>query len=312
VAHKKKTGKIIEESLPLPLDEESYTVFADAINMLVGSRQKKRKQGKPGVWKVESVGDHEWMFIEPPDVYDAYDLFDAGCKFLEEGMVKKAEKLLTEAVTRVPTHIDALHHLAIILDGKGNHDEALKLWNRGVDIGKNALPKAFTSEDRLEWGWLENRPFLRCQHGLATALLHDGKTGEARILFEKLLAYNPHDNQGVREVLLGMYLEQEELQKALALCKQYPDDMLAGLWYGYPLVLFKLGRHAQASKKLQNVVRESPKIAEELLKKTHKPPKDEMPGYITVGGWSEAYEYWEAFGKFWDEEALEWLKKTRS
>jgi hypothetical protein len=28
-----------------------------------------------------------------------------------------------------------------------------------------------------------------------------------------------------------------------------------------------------------------------------------------MGGWDEAYSYWEHFGRFWDREALEWLKK---
>jgi tetratricopeptide (TPR) repeat protein len=310
MAHKKKTKttKNLKKASPPFPNDESCTTFVDTINMFMGSSQKKRKTGKPGVWRVKQVDYHQWVFDEPPDVYDAYDPFDAGCNLLDVGNVEKAEKLLAEVVTNVPTHMDALHHLAIIYDGKGKHDEALKLWKNGVAIGKQALPKTFSSADRLEWGWIENRPFLRCQHGFAIALLNDGETDKAHELLEELLSYNPNDNQGVREVLLAFYLEQGELENALALCKRYPDDMLAGLYYGYPLVLFKLGKQTQASKQLQKVVKKSPKIARELLKKTHKPPKSE-PGYITVGGWDEAYEYWGIFGEFWDEKALEWLKE---
>jgi len=302
--------KDAEYSLP-KMDENSLISFTEMVNMFMDSSHRKRR-GKPGIWKLKSVGDHGWMFVEPSDVYESYDIFDAGCEFLEQGMIDKAEKLLTEIVTKVPSHIDALHHLAIIFDEKGKDEEALKLWNKGVEIGKNVISKNFTSGDKLEWGWIENRPFLRCQHGLATKLLSENKTDEAVVLLEELLAYNPNDNQGVREILFYIYLDKGEYDKALILCKKYPNDMLAGLWYGYPLVLFKMGKHAWASKKLRKVVKESPKIAQELLKKTHEPPKEEMPGYITVGGWSEAYSYWEQFGKFWDEKALEWLKEISS
>ena len=33
-----------------------------------------------------------------------------------------------------------------------------------------------------------------------------------------------------------------------------------------------------------------------------------MVGYITMGGWDEAFEYWVGFGRFWDAEALDWLR----
>ena len=34
---------------------------------------------------------------------------------------------------------------------------------------------------------------------------------------------------------------------------------------------------------------------------SHKKPQSDMPGYISVGGWDESYDYWERFGRLWDE-----------
>jgi len=299
---KKQTLKKIDEI------DFSQLPLVDVINFFMGPQRKKR-EGETGRWKMKLVGDHEWMFVEPLELDSVYDAFDRGCNLLENGKVAQAEKLLREVTLKTPLHIDALHHLAIILDGKGKSEEAKRLWTNGVENGRNAFPRKFVSGDRLEWDWLENRPFLRCLHGLGTAMLSDGDTQKAVEIFEELLGYNPHDNQGVREILLHMYLVQNDLKKAYALCKKYPDDVLAGLWYGYPLVLYLLGKQDQASTKLKKVLKESPKIAKELLKKSHKKPKSEMPGYISVGGWDEAYDYWERFGRFWDKDKLEWLQE---
>jgi tetratricopeptide (TPR) repeat protein len=259
---------------------------------------------------MKQIADHEWMFVEPWELGEVYDQFDYGCELLENGKESQAEKLFNTVISKVPIHIDALHHLAIILDGKEKSEEARQLWTKGVEIGRSVFSTKFTYGDHLEWGWLENRPFLRCLHGLATATLDEGNIAKATELFEELLSYNPDDNQGVRELLMEMYLEQNNLVKALDLCKWYPNDMMAGMLYGYPLVLFKLGKQEQASKKLIKVVKESPKIAKELFKKSHKKPQSDMPGHITCGGWDEAYYYWKRFGRFWDKKALEWLRNV--
>jgi len=295
----KKRGEIDFSQMPI----------ADMVNYFMGSHRRKR-EGELGRWKVKPVADHEWIFVEPLELDSVYEVFDKGCELLEYGKISQAEKLLRDVTHKTPLHIDAMHHLAIILDGKGKSEEARQLWIKGVEIGRSAFPRKFISGDRLEWDWLENRPFLRCLHSLGTATLSNGDIQKAVGIFEELLSYNPNDNQGVRELLLEIYLEKKELKKAYNLCKKYPNDTLAGLWFGYPLVLFGFGKKEQASKNLNKVLKESPKIAKELLKKSHKKPKSEMPGYISVGGWDEAYDYWERFGRFWDKEKLDWLHQV--
>ena len=309
----KKKDKLRKKHASEKVSEIDFSQFpiADMVNFLASSHLK-RHRGESGRWKVKSVTDHEWIFVEPLELDSVYDAFDRSCELLEKGKVSDAEQLLRDVIRKVPFHIDALHHLAIILDTKGKSEEARQLWIRGIEIGRSAFPRKFMSGDHLEWDWLENRPFLRGLHGLATATLTDGDILKATELFEELLSYNPNDNQGVREILMEIYLEQNKLKKAYELCKRYPNDSLAGLWYGYPLVLFKQGKREQASKKLIKVLKESPKIAKELLKKSHKKPKSDMPGYISVGGWDEAYDYWERFGRFWDKEKLDWMREIKN
>jgi len=309
----KKKNNLRKRNSSKRMSEIDFSQFpvADMVNFLTSSHKRKR-EGELGRWKVKSMDDHEWMFIEPLELDTVYDAFDRGCELLEQGVVSQSEQLLRDVIRKAPLHIDALHHLAIILDGRGKSEEARQLWIKGVEIGRIAFPRKLTFRDHLEWSWLENRPFLRCLHGLATATLADGDIEKATGFFEELLSFNPNDNQGVRELLMEVYLEQNTLKKAMELCNRYPNDCLAGLLYGYPLVLFQLGKREQASKKLIKAVKDSPKIAKELLKKSHKKPQSDIHGYISVGGWDEAYEYWERFGRFWDGEKLDWLKEVMS
>jgi hypothetical protein len=53
----------------------------------------------------------------------------------------------------------------------------------------------------LPWGWIDNRPFLRCMHGFALCLWRLGRFEEAGRVFDRMLWLNPSDNQGVRFVI---------------------------------------------------------------------------------------------------------------
>ena len=50
----------------------------------------------------------------------------------------------------------------------------------------------------LSWGWIDNRPFLRCMHGYGLCLWRLGKMTEAASVFERMLWLNPSDNRGER------------------------------------------------------------------------------------------------------------------
>ena len=73
---------------------------------------------------------------------------------------------------------------------------ASKHYEVGVRIGELSLPKG--ENVVLRWGQINNRPFMRCLHGYALSLWRTGKVKEARRQLERMLWFNPSDNQGAR------------------------------------------------------------------------------------------------------------------
>lgn len=77
-----------------------------------------------------------------------------------------------------------------------NPKEAARHYRVGVGIGDLTLGDGF--DGVLPWGFIDNRPFLRCLHGLALCLWRIGEREEAARTFERMLWLNPSDNQGAR------------------------------------------------------------------------------------------------------------------
>jgi hypothetical protein len=50
----------------------------------------------------------------------------------------------------------------------------------------------------LPWGWIDNRPWLRCLNGYGLCLWRFGNFKEVEHVFDRVLWLNPTDNQGVR------------------------------------------------------------------------------------------------------------------
>ena len=261
--------------------------------------------------KLSRVAPHEWEFVYS-DTYDnLMDEFDAGCEFYEQGNLDGAERAFKEVLAQMPDHLDAIHHLALVLSERNLLDQAHDLWDQAVSIGRKAFPQDFKlGRDRLEWGWLENRPFLRCLHGLALARYEEEEVEEALRLFQELLSLNPNDNQGVRAMAEEALFKLGRLEDALEITEQYREDVMPETLYGRALALFKLGRRREASLALKQAIRYLPLVRKELLKTGYRLPRTARPDMVSVGGADEAYYYWQHWGQFWEEdpEALEWLR----
>ncbi len=260
---------------------------------------------------LEQVGSHEWQFVYPEAYEELMEEFHQGVELLEGGRLKKAERIFRRTLAQMPDHLDALHHLALVLDEQGRKTIARTVWEEAVGIGRAAFPAGFDPlRDRLEWGWLENRPFLRCLQGLALAYREAGDIERALGLYRDLLALTPGDNQGVRGVMAEVLFELSRPAEVLALCELYPGDIMPELTHGRALALFTLGRRREADRALREAVAGSPLVAAELLKAKHGRPRSRFPGTVTVGGPDEAFDYWEHHGKFWEATpgGLGWLR----
>lgn len=260
---------------------------------------------------MSEVAPHEWEFVYPEIYYRVMDKFHSGCDAFEEGNLPLAERIFKSVLRQMPDHLDAIHHLAMVQSELGEVERANDLWEQSVRIGRKGFPAEFDREkDRLEWGWLENRPFLRCLHGLALVRFDNGQTEEALQLFQELLRLNPNDNQGVRAMAAEALFELEKYEEVLNLTRKYPGDMMPEILYGRAFAQFKLGRQQRANVALKRAIGTLPLVAKELLKKKHRRPKTARPGVVTLGGPDEAYYYWEQWGALWqaDPDALKWLK----
>lgn len=259
--------------------------------------------------KVEEVEKHQWEFSYPPVYRELMDKFDGSLELWETGHPRAAEKIYKEILKEFPGFIDAYHHLGLLYEEAGRDRLAFENWLKGYQIGKACFPRNFTpGRDLLRWGVLDNRPFLRCTHALGLCFLDGGNLAKGIELFEFIISVNPNDNQGIRGLLVEAYLKIGNYGAVVEICDKYKGDITVELTYGKPYALFKLGDKGKATLLLKEAIRFSPKVAKELLKKRHTPPKFLHPERYTVGGDDEAFYYWERSEILWEEpEIKEWL-----
>ena len=122
----------------------------------------------------------------------------------------RARELLMQALVADLRCIDAHVHLGN-LGFDGRPDLAIEHYIIAVGIGDLSLPAGF--DGLLPWGHLYNRPFLRALHGLGLCLWRLGNDEEARRVFDRGMALNPADNQGIRfcwhDLTLGLPWRQD-------------------------------------------------------------------------------------------------------
>ncbi len=138
-------------------------------------------------------------------------------------------------VERHPDFIDGYAHLGYALLDQGKTKLALDACLRGAAIGEGALPPDFRG--LIEWAYLNNRPFFRAMHGVVLCQLRLGHRKKAISLMEKLLAWNPSDNLGIRYLIGPEYLRALKFEAAEAVFEanaaEYPP-------YRYELALLFL------------------------------------------------------------------------
>lgn len=259
---------------------------------------------------VVPISKTEWTFEFPRLDNRAFDMFHEALDNFEAGDLRKAENDLRLLLDGFPEFIDAYHHLAMILDETKRHNEAYQAWETAIEIGQSAFPKSFKrGRHRLPWGILDNRPFLRALHSWGLQLLDEEKVTQALDVFKDILSKNPNDNQGIRALAIDCYFRLRQPDRVLAICKRYPQDAMEEVLYGRSLALFQLHQEREARTALQKAVEIIPFVADELLKKTHRPPKDLDPRYVTHGGRDQAYYYWKQNGQHWEntDGALQFL-----
>jgi len=103
--------------------------------------------------ELSRVAPYEWEFVYPAIYDDLMNEFHHGCESYEEGNIDDAERIFRAVLAQMPDHLDAIHHLALILSKRGMLVEARDLWEQTSRIGHKAFPQDFKlGRDRLDWG----------------------------------------------------------------------------------------------------------------------------------------------------------------
>lgn len=106
-----------------------------------------------------------------------------------------AEDVLMKLLVRDLRCLDAHAHLGNFAFER-QPKQALRHYRVGAGIGALGLGPDF--EGVLPWGLTDNRPFLRCLHGVGLCCWRLGEMEEAAKIFRRMLWLNPSDNQGAR------------------------------------------------------------------------------------------------------------------
>jgi tetratricopeptide (TPR) repeat protein len=264
---------------------------------------KGQPRSKPrGIILLKESQRHEWIFQFPRLTEEVDDRLDAAIDWMRCN-VRVAKAGFRELIREYPEHLDAYHHLALTWYRQGQLGRAAEAWRRGVELALKLFPARFSMKrDRLLWGFVENRPFLRLYHGHGIALLRRGQTEPALEVFNNLLSLNPNDNQGVRAMVVEADFELGRSRAVLELCDRYPHDGLAQLMFGRALALFQLGRLKETARAFRRASRCWPLIARELGEQRHPRRSNWDPGEgVALGTEDQAYVYWREHGKFWRE-----------
>lgn len=224
-----------------------------------------------------------------------------------------AEKIFRDLIKQHPNaHIDAYMELANIYYAKNQFIEGDSFTTRAYYIGKATLEENVKlNEYQIEWGNLENRPFLRACFMMGEMQNRNGNYEDALKYFEFIIKKNPRDNQGIRFQLIYNYLKVKAFDKVISLqesCQEegYKWDCAIGLAY------FLSGSTELAFHAFSKVKSASPHIFNELKKSRHTEPQ-EGHGYgggAIIGSPLEAYEYWKEYQDFYTNKDLLNLLKS--
>lgn len=130
------------------------------------------------------------------------ELYYDAMEWLNEDEPKEAIKLLKIAQKLDQKYVQTYVGLVAAYCELGDFKNEKKNADISFELTKDKFPKW---PARLEWGMMENRAFMRsiCDKATTSQISGDEKTAEE--LYRLLLKMNPHDNQGVRYLIAGMF-----------------------------------------------------------------------------------------------------------
>ena len=172
-------------------------------------------------------------FSYPDDCYDGLLAeFDGLLDAHNSGELNDTRYLaaLNRLLVEAPDFVDVHAHIASHWHRHGKPKKALDAALLGLSVSNRHIPEGFSG--RIEWGHIDNRPYLRAMHIALLSYMRLRRHKDAVTIIELMLARNPADNQGVRFLLGSEALRAGDSDHALAVFKAEAT--------GYPPYFYEL------------------------------------------------------------------------
>ena len=128
---------------------------------------------------IPGADDDDW---DSDPIIEAADLHHAG-------QHRAAIRLLETELAADVRCIDAWGHLGLIAFNTRGPGPAAELYRSGIAVAEASLPTGFGGV--LPWGMIDNRPFLRCLHGLGLCAWRQRRWGDAEEIFSARVWLDP-------------------------------------------------------------------------------------------------------------------------
>lgn len=191
------------------------------------------------------VNDNQGCFVFPENRFgplldkfeELTDIYNTD-EISETGYINKLRRLARQE----PDFIDVHVHLAYLFLKQNAPRKALNAALKGLVIGNRLIPEGFSGN--IIWMHPDNRPFLRALYAAMLANVHLQRHQAAVMLIEKILAYNPEDNQGARWLLGPELLRAGDHEQALSVLTEHSDEF-SPCWYELGLLHFLNGEYVK-------------------------------------------------------------------
>jgi tetratricopeptide (TPR) repeat protein len=287
--------------------------------------------------KMSALEKNEWDYLESDETNNLFDLrmmegaiankFDVLENSSLSPQVQKAQQTMyrawdeTNAAKRLRLAHQALKesedcadaYVLLAEEEADTLEQAFKYYQDGMAAGERGLGKRYFKENAGQfWGLLETRPYMRALAGKANCLWRLKRWNEAIKTYQELLRLNPGDNQGIRYILVDLFLglkREDEVEKLLA---SYDDDWSTVWLYTQALLTYRsAGPSAKANRKLKDALKENLHVSDYLTGKKRIPNR--LPETLEWGGESEAVDYASNHINYWRSTpgAIQWLKEQQ-
>lgn len=298
----------------LPLDRLPSRFASERLNRtiarLMSGREFKSAEEAERFTQKQIIGRNLEEILELTD----FDPVEEAQGFAYEAMEAEDPfevlELTNKALQLDPDCSDALLLMARLTSR--SLTEEIKKVKEIIARTEQKLGKKYFEENKGHfWGMVETRPYMRALSFLISALREKRKTAEAIRQAEKMLELNPNDNQGIRDTLLGMYLETGNLDGARKLFKKYPTEYMAVFLWGQMLERYLSGDLKGAARIYRRASERNPYVFDYLTGRRR--PDFELEDFYSPGDENEAILCLEEIGPAWQKhpEAIEWMKSLQ-